>query len=364
MNDIRYSVAISEAIAVPPNLRLLCLCGDSHNDSGSVSTMARHLAKEGWRVTVMPLASTKNRSTSFGQVALLFPTVWRRHAEEISRADIVYLSSGAEVSSILAILPAILIARYHGKRVVLHFGLLESEKYLSRWRNLLNPIFRMAHQIVVNSRYTAAVFSRYGLPAKTVISPADVDVIEGRQIDSVQPKILVDRPLEAIYNVACVLAAFRIVKQKYPRAEMMIAGEGSQRWELERQIERGRISGVTFVDAPDVAARRALLKQADMYVNASLLDDAPLSIIEALASGLPVVTTDAGGIPHIVKDRVNGLTVPVSDYALMAERIIELIEHPELVQQLSQQGVREAGRFSWGATRAGWVSTLATGVRE
>jgi len=61
----------------------------------------------------------------------------------------------------------------------------------------------------------------------------------------------------------------------------------------------------------------------------------------------------------IVKDRVNGLTVPVSDPSAMADRIIELVEHPELVSALSTQGRQDALKYSWSAMRSGWVNCLA-----
>jgi len=80
--------------------------------------------------------------------------------------------------------PSIVLARFFGKRVVVHFGLLESEKYLSRWRSLLGPIFRMADEIVVNSRYSSAVFQRYSLRTKVVAAPVDVELIPERHVTS------------------------------------------------------------------------------------------------------------------------------------------------------------------------------------
>ncbi len=359
MSESHVSTALTNEVADAPASALLCLCPESDSDRRSIITLARRLEGEGWRVTVASLSSNRQGSTSLVDLVTGLPSIWRNRAQAIAHVDVVYLASGAEVSSIIAILPSIVLARFFGKRVVVHFGLLESEKYLSRWRSLLGPVFRMADEIVVNSRYSSAVFQRYSLKTKVVAAPVDVELIQERHVKSVQPKILLDRPLEPIYNVVGALAAFRLVKQKYPRAELILTGQGSQEPELRVMVERERLAGVTFRRVADDAGRLALYQEADMYLNASLLDDTPLSLIEAQAAGLPVVTTDAGGILNIVKDRVNGLAVPVSDPSAMADRIIELVEHPELVSVLSLQGRQDALKYSWSAMRSGWVNCLA-----
>jgi phenylacetate-CoA ligase len=115
----------------------------------------------------------------------------------------------------------------------------------------------------------------------------------------------------------------------------VIIGDGPQREGLEWLVESERTLGVTFtgqVSHDEVASQFA---KSDIYLNSSTLDGLPLSLLEALSAGLPVVSTKVGEIPAIIQERVNGLLVENADPIVLADRIIELVEKPALVEKLS-----------------------------
>jgi glycosyltransferase involved in cell wall biosynthesis len=97
-----------------------------------------------------------------------------------------------------------------------------------------------------------------------------------------------------------------------------------------------------------------LYADADLLLNPSTADNMPISILEALASGVPVVTTSAGGIPDLVRDGHTALLVPVGDPDAMAAAALRLLSDPALAWRLRSAGVREAARYTWPQVRELW----------
>jgi glycosyltransferase involved in cell wall biosynthesis len=94
-----------------------------------------------------------------------------------------------------------------------------------------------------------------------------------------------------------------------------------------------------------------LVRDAQVVLNASRVDNLPNALLEALASGVPVVSTSAGGIPWLVQDGLTARLVPVDDVDALAAAVIEVLEGPELASRLSGNGLREARRYTWDEVR-------------
>ena len=99
-----------------------------------------------------------------------------------------------------------------------------------------------------------------------------------------------------------------------------------------------------------------LYDAADIYLNGSEIDNQPLSLLEAFACGLPVVTTDAGGIPDIVTHERTGLLVQRGDYEGMAREAVRLLQDVNLAERIVNQAREECQRYSWEAVRNKWLS--------
>jgi len=91
-------------------------------------------------------------------------------------------------------------------------------------------------------------------------------------------------------------------------------------------------------------------------LNPSTADNMPISILEALASGVPVVSTNAGGIPDLVADNETALLVPVGDAAAMAHAALRVLGEPALAQRLRYNGLACAGHFAWPEVFDRWMS--------
>lgn len=274
----------------------------------------------------------------------------------IPRTDVVHAFSASYFSFLLAPAPAILLGRLFGKRVVLNYRSGEADDHLSRWGWHAKPLIRLAHVVVTPSEYLVRVFQRHGLIAESVKNFVDLDRIPFRQRPTPAPRFLANRSLEPLYNVACVLRAFARIQVEYPEATLTVAGEGSQRASLETEAIRLGLRQVRFLGAlsPDEMAQA--YHDAEIYLNAPNIDNMPNSVVESFAAGLPVVSTDAGGIPWILEHGVDGLLVPVGDDAALAAAAIRLLREPGLASNLSAAGRRRAEReFSWPAVRRRWI---------
>ena len=90
-----------------------------------------------------------------------------------------------------------------------------------------------------------------------------------------------------------------------------------------------------------------LYDEADIFLNTSAIDNLPLTLIEASASSLPIVSTRAGAIPDLITDGVDGLLAPVGDVEQLAQHILTLLQQPELAQRMSEAAAANAARFAW-----------------
>jgi glycosyltransferase involved in cell wall biosynthesis len=253
-------------------------------------------------------------------------------------------------------LPALVLARFFGKKAVLHLTSPDTEHFLDSRGGWFHPMLKAADAIVVGSRYLQKTTCRARLDSTILTSPVDVEAIQHRVRRDLQPRILVDCDLEPGRNVACALKAFRLVKQKYPRAEITVIGEGSRFDALHRLGASFNVHGISFVGRLALSEIGLVYGDHDLFLIASSQDESPPSLVRAFAAGLPVVTTDADGLLHMVRDRVNALVVPINDHAGLADRIIELVEDNDLTAKLSLQGKKEAARYSWTRVRQDWVN--------
>ncbi len=231
--------------------------------------------------------------------------------------------------------PCIILGRFFGKEVVLSYRSNKAEAELDTYGRAFSPFFRLCDRIEVPCRHTAGVFQDFGYESTVRLPQVDTVLFRRRLIKSVQPRILITRYHERGNNITAAIRAFRMVKQKYPRSELVILGDGPRRRYFEWLVEDEKITGVTFaghVDRTDMAKDMAA---ADVYLNCSSLDGLPLSLLEALHSGLPVISSPAGDIPAIIEDHVTGLLEDSANPSRIADRIIELVENPTLVERLS-----------------------------
>ena len=273
----------------------------------------------------------------------------------VPRQDIVHVFSASYFSFVLAPTPAILVAKLCGRRVVLNYRSGEAEDHLRRWGRTAIPTVRLADAVVTPSSYLVDVFARFGLRARPIYNIVETDRFRFRARAPLRPVFLANRNFEPLYNVGCVLRAFALVQREYPEARLIVAGDGSQRDELQRLAGELGLRHTQFVGSVAPAKMPALYDEADIYLNGSNIDNMPGSIIESYAAGLPVVTTDAGGIPYILTDQETGILVPRGDHEALAAGAIRLLRDGKFAAGIIGRAHAECRKYARGAVRGEWV---------
>jgi L-malate glycosyltransferase len=269
--------------------------------------------------------------------------------------DVIQIFSASYFSFILAPTPALLLATLYGKRKILNYRSGEAEDHFQRWGRSIFWIIRLADRIIVPSGYLVEVFGKFGFTAHSIFNISDLAAFECRDRTHVRPAILIARSLEPLYDIETSIRAFAAVKPAYPAATLMIAGAGSEERRLKALVSELRLQDVTFTGRVERTEMPGLFSQADIFLNSSVIDNMPVAIIEAFYAGLPVVTTDAGGIPFIVRNGESGLLVPMRDVNALATALKEIISDSALRQKVIDGGLAFARECRWDRVKWQWA---------
>ena len=264
------------------------------------------------------------------------------------KGEVVHILAASGLFFHLRVAPAVLWNRFRGRRVILNYrGGLAATFFKAQWR-LVAPILHRVQVVTVPSAFLKRVFAEFGVEAQVVSNVMELERFPFRQRRmGPELKILVNRSLEKIYNIPLAIEAFRVFRETHPGASLTLAGGGSLRGEVEALVEREGIEGVTFLGRVDHEAMPALLDQHDVSLNPTDVDNMPVSILEAFASGLPVVSTDAGGVPDLVEDGVHGLLVPKGNAPAIVQALERLVSEEGLAERLVAAGRAHGEGFRW-----------------
>jgi L-malate glycosyltransferase len=274
----------------------------------------------------------------------------------VYKYDIIHVFSASYFSFVLAPTPAILIGKLYRRKILLNYHSGEAEDHLRRWHRTAIPTIRLVDSVIGQSEFLVRIFASFGIKTIAINNLIDTSRFRFRERSPLRPVFLSNRNLESHYGVDRVLRAFVLIQEKIPEASLTIAGDGSQSRALKALAKDLRLQNTTFIGQVDPKAIAGVYDAADIFLNGSEIDNQPLSILEAFSCGLPVVTTDAGGIPDIVQDGRTGMVVARGDYSEMAKRAISLLNNPSLAKQLVEQGRLECLKYSWEAVRDAWLN--------
>lgn len=281
------------------------------------------------------------------------PLFYAGLVRRVLRADVVHVFTAAFWPFLLTTTPAVLIGRLLGRPVILNYRDGRARDHIRyaavRW------VLRRATVLVFPSGFLQQQFSEFGLKGDVVPNVVHTERFRFRARDPLRPVLISARLLEALYAVENTLRAFALLRGSHPEAELLVIGGGDQEARLRQIVADERIEGVTFHGAVAHGAVGEWFDRADVFVNSSREDNMPHSIIEAFSSGLPVVSTGAGGIPWIVEHGRNGLLVPIDDPPALAAALGRVLEDPALARSLIAEGRRDcAERYSWEAASRRW----------
>ncbi len=348
---------------LPSFLILASNCDANCLDSGKVLRISKLLAESGSQSEIIwvneyPRVEMLNSVQRWGAIrqSLEHLSMLRQVLRQISSFDAVYLTYTSDISFAKTVVPIILMAKFFGKKVVLDYRYYADFPRIYDGGPLQSCLFSACDRVLVLSEFQHHRLERFNFTGGYLPEFLRREDVAPRSIKSIQPKIVVTGPLEKINNTLCVLKAYRLVKQKYPRTELVIAGDGSRRQGLIDLVCRERIAGVDFTPIRSLDDLHLLYESADVYVNCSHLDYLPATMIEAAAHGLPIISTPSVSVLEIFAEGESVLLSRHNDHVSLSDLIIGLIENPAQVEKLSSQAVKRAGEFRWEKVRQHWLS--------
>lgn len=283
---------------------------------------------------------------------LLKPIVFIRLLAKARGCDIIN-SHGCSYSGFITVMMCHIVARLLGKRLIITYHGGGAKDFFDKYP-LCKYFLKVNQPLIVPSGFLEAVFAEYGLKSKIIPNAIDLKNFSFKERKNITPKIVSTRNLEDVYNIKAAIDAHVLVQKKYPDAKYTIAGTGPRRKALESYVRQHAIPNVVFAGRVNNADMPGLLAEHDIFINTSLKDNLPVSIVEAFACGLPVVSTNVGGIPFIVNDKKNGLLVEPNNPQDMAAKIIWLLENQKAAMAMLQNARESLSEYDSVSVKEKW----------
>jgi glycosyltransferase involved in cell wall biosynthesis len=261
----------------------------------------------------------------------------------------------------LLAVPAIRVASRRSVPVVVNYRGGLAREFLAKSARRIRADMRLASVVIVPSRFLQAVFAEHGIRARII--PNIVNLATFRPAPEPHPPgshIVITRNLEPIYGIDLAIRAAALLRRDFPDLRISIAGTGPARESLERLVEDLGLSGVVrFTGRLEVSEVAALYRDADIVLNASRADNTPNSLLEGAASGVPIVSTDVGGVPYLLEHQRTAWLVSPEDPTALAEGVATVLRSAPLRERLRENGLALARTCDWTVVRAQWLGLYA-----
>lgn len=309
-----------------------------------------HLVRDGH--DVVAVSSSRNR---YVRLAIILWTLVRRQRQY----DIVIVQTYSGLSFVVADL-ASAAARAVGRPVVFHLHGGALPEFIAARPRSARRVLKRAAAIVAPTAYLARAVASIGLSAAIIPNIIDPGAYPFRPRRSIRPRLFWMRSFHPIYNPAMALDVLERVRARYPEATLVMAGQDKGflavvQAEVKR---RGMEPAVRFAGFLDHEGKLREGAAADVFITTSRVDNTPVAVLEACAMGLPVISTDVGGLRDLVQDGETALLVPDGDAKAMADAVHRLMTDSVLVERLSANGRRLAERCAWSEVRERWMRLL------
>lgn len=345
-----------KAVINPPTLLIGNFLSSSTGVRSVCEDMAAQLSAARW-----PIITASDKPGKLARVSEMLNTAWRRRNE--------YEVAHVEVYSGAAFIWAELVCQslqLIGKPFVLtlHGGNLPS--FGKRWPGRVQRLLTAAAAVTTPSPFLLGQMKHYRDDMRLLPNPINLPAYEFKQRNQVSPSLVWLRAFHEIYNPGLAPRALARLSDEFPDLHLTMIGpdkgDGSQQKTERMASELGVAARIKL---PGAIAKRDVptwLNRGDIFLNTTNIDNTPVSVIEAMACGLSVVSTNVGGIPYLLEHERDALLVPPDDPAAMAAAVRRILTDPELTATMSRNARRKAERFGWEAILPQWENLLRDAV--
>jgi len=317
--------------------------------NSTMTVLSSLLSKEGYVVKV-----SSDKLNKISRLLDMFSTTLKHR----NKVDYVLIDTYSTINFYYAFLIAQLARIFHLKYIpILHGGNLPER--ISKSNILSNLLFKNSYKNIAPSHYLKDEFEKKGYQTTMIPNILEVDNYVYRERKEINPKLFWVRAFKEIYNPTLAIHVLKLVKKEYPKAILCMIGpfvDDSYPKTLALLKEYKLEDSVEFTD---VLLKETWHKKSvdyDIFINTTNFDNTPVSVMEAMALGLPVVSTNVGGIPYLIENKKDGLLVNKEKPKEMAAAIIEVLQGKQ--PNLAIEARKKVEGFSWGANKDKWFKIL------
>ena len=247
-----------------------------------------------------------------------------------------------------------------GKKILLgiHGGSIPAR--IEKGGNRFLKALKRADVVYAPSRYMADVFKSKGVDVAVVENPVDYHDYTFNRKAVIRPKLLWMRAFSDIYNPLMAVRLAKRMAEKYPDFEMVMAGKEGPLSNTVRQltIQYNLQNNIHFPGYITMQQKQQFATEYDIHICTNRIDNTPVSLTEFMRFGLPVVSVNVGGIPHLIEDGVNGLLVNDDDDEAMFSKVDALISNNNLAQSIIANAYNYSDRFDEKNVIVKWQQVL------
>ena len=304
--------------------------------SGQVELLQRHLREDGF---IADIFSTKGSFVKRLVMSVRLHLIAKRY-------DVLHI----HCCSNLGFLPAVLgicAGRLLRRRVVLTYHGGDADSFFSRHPGFVKRWLGRSDINIALSDFVGNVFEKFGIPY--IVIPNIIDFDDRQQLERtvLRPKFICVRSHEPLYNIRCILRAFQTVQRQLPDASLILLGDGSQHDDLIKESSDMALENVSFPGRVDNTQIYEFLNKADIFLSAPVIDNMPVSVLEAMNAGLLVISSNVGGVPHMVENNKSGLLFDSDDDKQLANLMTWALSHQKESIQIIQNAKREVSKYRW-----------------
>lgn len=319
---------------------------------GISESLAFQLQQKGWEILMI--------SRKVHPVFRFFDMVWFTFVNS-KNFDIAIIDLFSGRAFIWAeICSAICLSKKKPYVLITHGGNLP--QFSKTYPKKMGLILNNAEKVVSPSHYLKESLSSFRNDIIVIPNAIKLSSYTFRQRTPASPKLIWIRAFHEIYNPSLAPRILALLTKTMQNVRLTMVGPDKGDGSLQRMLKlasaldlQDKINIVGIVENQHIPAR---LDQGDIFINTTNFDNTPLSLIEAMACGLCIVSTNVGGIPYLLEDGVDALLVPPDDPGSMADAVKEVVSNSKLAATLSLNARKKVEKFDWSVVLPAWEELL------
>lgn len=324
---------------------------DSQKTLTTIDTLSKNLREEGYNVIIA--SSKRNTLLRLGDM------LWHILKYK-SQVNYVLIDTYSTLNFYYAYFSSQLCRLFHLKYIpILHGGNLPNRLKNSPIKS--RQIFTNAFVNIAPSKYIQSIFENFGyFKVKCISNTIEIEKYPFKQRQIVKPKLLWVRAFSTIYNPQLAVELLKLLKDKNLEADLCMIGPDKDGSLLKvKALAKDLGVNVKFTGKLSKKEWINLSKNYNIFINTTNVDNTPVSVIEAMALGLPVISTNVGGLPFLIDHLETGILVKPLDVSGFKKGVLQFIEDNELAKELALNARQKAEQFDWNVVKQDWLTVLS-----